>query len=222
MLEPIAGLTMVNSPVGLLAFRHDFEVDEQGEAHLKPGISISAADLKLLLMQVTGSESSGQFIENEVFYLGENVIGWRVPEQIRTMKFNVRGVKFSITCPMPALAIVGNGDRMIVCAIKDKIITGDTKCYYAPLMNFYADGTMCQGSVPKPTTHPKDKRDDWEAMIFSSYFSHISHNKLITGKDVSNESYIQLLQSLVGKRKFPARSLMSMNTTMKEFLRGIM
>lgn len=221
MLEPITGLTLVNSPVGLLAFRHDFEVDENGEPHLQPGVTISLGDLKSLLLQVTGEDVSGQFISHDIFFMGENLVGWRVPEQVRTIKFNVRGVKFSITCPMPAFAVVSNGDRIKVCAIKDQKITEETECYHAPLMNFFADGTMCQGSVPKPSTHPKDNRYAWESMIFSSYFSHISHKQLIAGKDVSNESYIHLLKSLVGKRKFPASALVSMRTTMKEFLRGM-
>jgi PRTRC genetic system protein B len=217
-LQPIINFSLMRTPVGLLTLRHEFAEDENGHPYLQAGQTVSLGDVKNVVDALHGEGADGKFIAPDVFYVSSTMIGWRVPGRIRTLKFNVRGITFNITAPMPSMVIIANENRFIVCAVDDGAITPDMPCYYAPLMNFYDDGTMCQGSVKKPDVSPLENQKVWEDMIFDSYFSHISHQSLISGKDVSNESYIALLKSLSNKKRFPKRSLKPMNMTIKEFV----
>lgn len=217
-LTPIINFSLMRTPVGLLALKHEFAEDEHGHPYLQAGQTVSLGDVKNVVDALHGEESGGQFIVPNVFYLSSTKIGWRVPAQVRTLKFNVRGITFNITAPMPNMVIIANDNDFKVCAVDDGAITPDARCYHVPLMNFYDQGHMCQGSVQKPMQSPLENQKVWEDMIFDSYFSHISHQSLISVKDVSNESYIALLKSISNKKRFPKRSLVSMGMTINEFV----
>lgn len=217
-LTPIINFSLMRTPVGVLTLRHEFAEDENGNSYLQAGQTVNLADVKNLVDTLHGEEVNGKFIAPDVFYVSSTTIGWRIPAQVRELKFNVRGITFSITAPMPNMVVIANDNSFKACAIADEAITPDTRCYFVPLMNFYEKGTMCQGSVAKPDVSPLVDQKAWEAMIFESYFSHISHQSLIKLDDVSNESYISFLKSLGNKKHFPKRALNPMNISIKEFV----
>jgi PRTRC genetic system protein B len=220
MLKPICNISLLQTPTGVLSLRHEMRETDQGVT-LTPGVAVNLSDVKVLVDTLYGQDVDGSFIDRDVFYMGSHVVGWVVPAKNWLLNFNVRGVKFSLNAPLPNIAIVCNGENFLACAVKERFVTGDTDCFHAPLMNFYANGGMCFGSVQKPTSSPKENRQVWEDVIFKSYFSHTSHSKVIKQKDTSNEGYITLFKSLSDKTAFPVGKLSPMGKKVSQLVQEL-
>ena len=96
--------------------------------------------------------------------------------------FDAQGV-----APVPALIWLAERDSLYVFAVKDsERPTPETELFQAPFFNVWARGQICIGSAQRPSESSASDPKAWEAMFWSSRFTHPNFkekNRLIDGID---------------------------------------
>lgn len=219
--KPILGLTFIESTEGLMMLKHQFEKADNGSYQLGAGVGVDELEALSMVKEigakvVKSEEISNGFINPKVFYSGDFTQGWLVKKHKRKLHFK-KGSEFSIEVTLPNIVFFTTSSKeMFVFAVNDDEITPSTKLFNCPLWNLYGNGTMCFGSVAKPSNY-KDV-SAWESCVFDAFNTH--SNNAQTLKGINNDmEYIKYLKGLKGK-KIPKNRLapVSEYTTVQDFL----
>ena len=121
----------------------------------------------------TSNVSSGILSEN-ILAIGLDYTVWWQKAGQRTYFFNTRqNPEMAAIAPAPSLIFAVKNKRLSLFAVKgNRRPTGKTKLYNAPLMNVYGDGTLCQGSMPLPSSSSVASAPEWEKSFWQSAFTH--------------------------------------------------
>src|SRR5574338_250207 len=106
----------------------------------------------------------------------------------------------------PGLVFVAREQSMWTYAVKgDARPDASTQLCHAPMMNTWADGKVCSGSMPLPDSTVAESVAAWEKSFWDSNFSHPNHPKPVNYKGGIHQFSMDLLD---GKfRKCPQRVL---------------
>jgi PRTRC genetic system protein B len=90
---------------------------------------------------------------------------------------------------------------------EDERPTADSIVFHSPILNVYADGTLCWGNIPKPGTLSVSAIPAFERAVFESWSTHPNHgqDQTVSGKG----GLISLWDDLAARRaaRFPVRRL---------------
>lgn len=173
------------------AARHEVRLGPKG-FELAPGVSLTPRNIKLLAQQANnGRKHEVEILPAHVLVASESLLAWWVPAGKRYMSFDIdmhgdlpgrkrlQGV--SAELPVPPLVFAIRRDRSaggsfegiyVYALLEDNRPVADTVLYRAPFLNVGHDGDICWGNGEKPRGKSVKDTAAWEAMFFSSVFSH--------------------------------------------------
>ncbi|RME43493.1 MAG: PRTRC system protein B [Chloroflexi bacterium] len=190
------------------------------ETYLGPGSLLSLDAVEEIASLLAGVPTTRELLPENVLLSRPTETAWYVPGRVRPMWFRTGNRTVSLTVPWPTLVFHARNDRLRVCALScNKRPAGDTPVHHAPLMNIYADGTLCLGNVT-PSSCGLSGMQGWEAAVFDSHFTHTNHDQALRPPHDGNEGHFRFWRRLGDRqaRTFPARSLVPRGQTLAQFL----
>lgn len=197
---------------------------------LAPGVTLTSKNLKLLAQQAhQGLKQDFEVIPANVLVANDSLLAWWMPEGVQLMSFDVsmhntpgksrlQGLTGKV--PTPALVFAIRRNRaaggafqgLYVYALeKNQRPTTETLLFRAPLLNVGENGDVCWGDGVKPSGKTVKDIPAWQALFFSSVFTHYNGSVPIVGKDP-----YAFIADLVetGAKTFPVKSLKPMKKSL--------
>lgn len=199
---------------------HPVECDDEGKSApvIRAGRPVGKDALKMVVDSLIESSRvrSGVLPDNILSIGAEFVVWWQRPGKQNYFFDCRRGPvekddfvsvgKRAGSAYAPGLVFVASKNRMMVFAVKGSERPGEsTQLYHAPLMNIYADGSVCTGSMPLPDSTMATSVVKWQEAFWASNFTHANHAKPVNYKGGIHAFSIDLLGDKF--RKFPERVL---------------
>lgn len=201
---------------------------------LAPGVTLTSKNLKLLAQQTQqGLKQDFEVIPSNVLVGNDSLLAWWMPEGVQLMSFDVsmhdhggksrlQGVTGKV--PTPALVFAMRRNRTaggaflglyIFALEKSERPTSETLLSRAPLLNVGEGGDVCWGDGVKPAGKTVKDIPAWQALFFSSVFTHYNGTVPIVGEDP-----YAFIADLMKKEatKFPTESLKPMKRTLGSML----
>lgn len=218
MIEPITCISIYkvkengySSDLNVITLKHPIEPNGNGGVSIGAGTPTELTKVVEALQALdTGKVSNAieGFVPKNVFYRLGAWTGWEVPARPALINFKSQ----SVMLPMPRLLLFSNGENLHVCAIKRRAqISPETKVFHAPLMNVYAAGNVCWGSVKKPTSPPDEiQMKAWETALLEGVSTHVNHNqtlKLDGVDEVDTATHTLFMLELAKQKQFPDKNL---------------
>lgn len=219
-----AAILLYGSSNGVTSFAtiHPVTTDGDNPPVIGAGSPMDEGVLKRLATELASTLNikSGILPSNVLSVSGDHIMWWSPPSR-KTYFFTTRksegtawignrhGQAFT-----PGLVFLVKGSSMRLFAVKGNERPKDsTPLFHAPLMNVYADGRLCTGSMAIPKTSMADSIAEWEKSFWESSFSHPNNSRAVNYKGGLHAFSIDLLD---GKfRKFPERFLRPMKLTLQ-------
>lgn len=195
---------------------HDVIV-ENGEPRLGTGVPASLAMLrhwqKLVAVGAGRSGNSArQLLPANMLQVSDERMTWWVPARRRAtflklapnwaQRFPRLAAAGTVTLPYPAMVLSATPRRLSIFALKaDQRPDGDTVLHHAPVLNMFADASLCWGSVKVPAWRGVDAIPAFEEAAFDSFGTHPNHGtELLFGGGL-----VALIDRLhrTGRRRFP-------------------
>lgn len=210
--KAVINWALISSQIGrspLLTY-HGIEGDSLKTARLRRGTPVDAAVAVSVLSKLADSTFGG-WVDDRMVYQGAAQMAWCIRGAVRRMHWRIGNKRLTLDVPWPNLVFVaGVGGRLTVHAYKGGQKPGpNTALFHAPLGNFYADGTMCWGSVERPAFSLR-AREAFEAAVFDTSFSHVNHERTLSAKEpVENEQFLAFWRDLHQRKvqRFPEKRL---------------
>jgi len=143
--------------------------NEVRDGTIMPGRPV---DINRLVRQLTtthdGAKPRVHLLHPNALVDQPGLLVWWVPEGERLLLFSKGGGR-KVWLP-PLLFMVREGRMSVFGLIYNERPMMIADLYFAPLMNCYADCSVCMGSMPAGTTV-----DEWEDSFFNSRFTHMHH-----------------------------------------------
>jgi PRTRC genetic system protein B len=188
---------------------------------LCPGSSLTNENVyKIAAMVANGMRHKVEILPANVLASTDDLLVWWMPAGLQHMDFDVSMGSSSV--PVPALVFMLRRSRassgaylgISVFALSDNARPGPlTKLFRAPLLNINEQGDVCWGSGVKPKGRAVSDIPAWQALFFSSVFTHFNGSSPIKGKDC----YGFIADLLEAKATtFPVESLIPTKTTLQK------
>ena len=209
-----------------LATLHTIEMVDSYTPKIKEGQLLSHERLMQLLNHMAGlsTESGLEMLPENVLAKTADVLVWYEKAQVRPMLFKVGNRPIKLNVPWPALIFKAEGDELSVAALRYTRRPKDNDpIHYAPLMNTYADHSVCTGTAVCPDTVEIDSIPAWNEVIFDTYFTHMNDEyvKRISSdtSETTTTSLMRFWKGLKGQTRFPVRALIQDDDlTVKEWI----
>ena len=167
--------------------------------------------------EALGKAAGPEILPPNVLVSHPDMLAWWVPEHSRTAYFalsrppeglKVLAERTSVRVPYPAHLFVATRRTLGVYALaKNERPTADTVLLCSPILNVFANGTLCWGNIPKPKTINVAAIAQYEAAVFDSWSTHPNPGQehSLKGKG----GLARLWDELAAKkaRRFPAHRL---------------
>ena len=143
--------------------------NEVRDGTIMPGRPV---DITRLVRQLTSSHDGAKqhvtLLHPRALVDQPGLLVWWAPDGMRPLMFSKGGAKHVW---LPPLLFMVRDQKMSVFGLSqnERPMTY-AELYFAPLMNCYANGSVCMGSMPAGTTV-----DEWEDSFFNSRFTHMHH-----------------------------------------------
>jgi len=158
---------------------------------------------------------------------------WYTPPLRRRMYIRAGKETLTLNVPWPALVFHVRNRKLAIAAIKGSRRPGEsTSLYHAPLMNIYANGNLCSGSIALPDTCRVTDFPVWEAAIFDTLFTHVNHPKTLRlantshrngtrSREITTAAHVRFWRDLhrTKTRRFPVSALVPMDCELDQFIR---
>jgi PRTRC genetic system protein B len=200
-----------------------------GGFELAPGVTLTSKNLKSLAQQAQqGLKQDFEVIPANVLVANDSLLAWWMPEGTQLMSFDVsmhdlagksrlQGVSGNVPTPALVFAMMRNRNAggafegLFVYALeKSERPTSETLLFRAPLLNVGEDGSVCWGDGVKPAGKTVKDIPSWQALFFSSVFTHYNG----TAPIVCDDPYAFIADLIDAKAKeFPAKALKPMKRT---------
>jgi PRTRC genetic system protein B len=138
----------------------------------------------------------------------------------------LEGSETALRVPLPGLILIRttNDDRnpqYHLFAVKRRPTALTTPLYHAPLPNIFSSGSICWGTVQRPTDRALKSTslaEDWMQLLGSSFGDHAVHGKSQSHPRDIREKWIALEASKA--RRYPTSDLIPLKRTLAEVLGG--
>jgi PRTRC genetic system protein B len=201
------------------ASMHDVE-QLDGKPLIGAGTPLTRAHLRQWT-EALGKAAAPEILPANVLVAHPDMLAWWVPEHSRTAYFAIsrppEGLKAlaertSVRVPYPAHVLVTTRRTLGVYALaKNERPTAETALLCSPILNVFANGTLCWGNIPKPKTINVAAIPEYEGAVFDSWSTHPTPGQehSLKGKG----GLVRLWDGLAaGKAKrFPAHRLQPFN-----------
>ncbi|MCB1821861.1 MAG: PRTRC system protein B, partial [Candidatus Competibacteraceae bacterium] len=163
-----------------------------------------------------------RFLPPTVLAHGEDFTAWWQPARIAPMWFLLQGQRYGFRVPWPPLLFLAVRHTLYCAALAQADRPdAETPLFHAPLMNIDAQGAVCLGTAEVPPDHAIHRCSEWEAAVYATNFSHVSHAQTLQIKGeqtVNSEQHFQFWQALHGRKRFPSTALAPMHRTLQGWL----
>ncbi len=223
-VQPLTALLLYQVEQRIIGTRHPLTATRQGQAVLGVGRPFTQRDVHDLLTLCAGQRPAAtlQWLPSHLLAHGEDFLVWYRPGAIRPVWFAFNGQRFGFRVPWPSLVFVAYRQTLSCAALaKSTRPEPDAALCHAPLMNIDAQGRVCLGTAEVPTDHALERCAAWEAAVYATNFSHVSHAQTLQIKGeqtVNSEQHFQFWQALHGQKRFPAHALAPMRRTLQGWL----
>ena len=179
---------------------------------------------RLLDVLSNTSQSSNHYLEPEILSHSTTQIAWYMPGAVRKMWFRVGNSVQSVRVPWPTLVFCARPRTLSIAALNTPARPrADAKLFHAPLMNVHANTQLCTGSSPLPEACSLSARNEYEAIVFDTNFSHVNHDrtlKLNDPKAVDTKHHLKFWREAHAAKLqvFPTKSLVALNLTLARWL----
>ena len=204
----------------MLVTRHAIHSNGQ----MAPGSLVTGESVEETLRQLNGQQRERKLLAPNVLLSLPDETLWYRPAQRRLMWFSRGKNKRALTVPWPALLFHTRSGGLRVAALRaaNRRPDENTRLYHVPLMNIYANGSLCLGNIAAPPCDLSGMAA-WEAAIYDTLFAHTNHDHTLhhagAVKDDNTAHYrfwYQLHQDEASR--FPIRALVPRNETLGDWL----
>ncbi|OAI25177.1 MULTISPECIES: PRTRC system protein B [Methylomonas] len=212
----------------VLASLHDLTYNDNQACVVGAGRLLDKADIEQVLRSMADlTPTSVELLPKSVVSISDRHIAWTVAAGVRPMLFKPAGSPLvNLMVPWPGLLLVANRhQRLAVAAFGTRgRVHEKTKLYAAPLMNVSSQGAVCSGSATLPNGCDIGDLPAWEAVMFSTAFTHIGNpNTLLIGSainPVDNQAHLAFWRNLANRNAaaFPKASLVEAGIGVKQFI----
>jgi PRTRC genetic system protein B len=199
--------------------RHQVLRDNAGTPSLGPAQPLTVSFVEDLTRSL-GGRTSAEILPDNILAKTDRMIAWWTPRRRRQMFYqnaekkaeDLNGRMF----PQPPLVWrAEDGELKIRALKKNQRPNSETKLAVAPFWNLSDDGTLCTGSMRRPTGSSVATMALWERGFYESAFTHANVGRLTRHQG----GFDGLWNGLAGKRKaFPADSLIQLPESLQEFV----
>jgi PRTRC genetic system protein B len=199
--------------------RHQVLRDNSGTPSLGPARSLTVSFVEDLTRSL-GGRTAAEILPDNILAKTDRMIAWWTPRQHRQMFYQNAEKKSEELngriFPQPALVWRAQDGELKIRALKqNQRPSAETKLAVAPFWNLSDDGTLCTGSMRRPTGSSAATVALWERGFYESAFTHANVGRLTRHPGGFNA----LWSGLAGKRKaFPADSLIELPETLQQFI----
>ncbi len=151
------------------------------------------------------------------------IVEYRPP--VKTGLF-LEGSETALRVPLPGLILIrttsdDRNPQYHLFAVKRRPTTLTTPLYHAPLPNVFGSGSICWGTVQRPTDRALKSTslaEDWMQLLGSSFGDHAVHGKSQSHPRDIRAKWIALEASKA--RRYPTSDLIPLKRTLAEVLGG--
>lgn len=143
-------------------------------------------------------------------------IGLWLPAGVRQLSWVTGKRTRRLAVPLPGLVFVGQGTQFWAWAAKARPGKESDPLFQAPLSNVNGAGLICHGDVEFPKAAPDKMAAAVAAFIYSNFNDHMDDSRVAKQEG----SLLAFLQTLEGKRSFPANRLRPAGLTAGQAMRG--
>lgn len=209
--------------------------ETDGKFELASGSPLTGDNLKkIAAMTSAGLRHKAEILPEHVLAVTDDLLVWWMPADQQLMHFDVsmggdaehrkrlQGVSGKVPVPALVFALKRGKQRghaycgISVFALADnKRPDASTKLFRAPLLNTNEEGSVCWGSGVKPKGSGVADIAAWQALFFSSVFTHYNGSSPIRGADC----YVLIAYLLESQAtEFPALRLKPLNYSLQHAL----
>jgi len=185
----------------------------QSHPIIKEGQLMSHQTITDVLSEMTGLQKQNplQISPENVLAQSDDSLVWYVQASFRPMLLKVNSRPLKINVPYPTLIFKVVGDELSVTASRFKRKPkADDNVYFAPLMNVYGTHKVCVGNADCPDSAEIENKEDWEQVMFSTYYTHTNHAHTLSSKDhkeITTAHLYSFWKKLKNKTTFPVKQL---------------
>ncbi|KAK0331665.1 hypothetical protein LTR94_028007, partial [Friedmanniomyces endolithicus] len=163
---------------------HHIEHDDDAGPRIAAGTPLTRAHLRQW-SEALGRAAAPELLPHNVLVAHQDLLAWWIPAEVRPAYFNLStplaglkalSTRTVVSVPYPAHLLVATKRSLGVYALReDERPTADSIVFHSPILNVYADGTLCWGNIPKPGTLSVSAIPDFERALFESWSTHPNH-----------------------------------------------
>lgn len=217
--------TNIQSMSHQFATLHDICLTEDNRPVIKEGQLMSHDSIISVLQDMVGmrKKKAMQMLPENVLAYSDDSLVWYVKGSIRPMLFKrgKRSVRMNVPYPTLLFKVVDNTLSVAASRYTRKPKATDT-LYHSPLMNVYSDTRVCTGSADCPDNADFESMQQWEAVIYATYFSHTNHDHTLRSRKrniTSTDALFAFWKALKGNNKFPVSRLNKLtDLTLEEWI----
>jgi PRTRC genetic system protein B len=218
----IATATMTGpEDTGAFITRHGVTAQEAGPPTLGPAQPLTMAFVESLVCSI-GGEARAEVLPEKVLAKTDRMLCWWTPPRQRQMFYNNAegkcGALNGKVFLQPALVWrVSDGGLSLRALTTNKRPQADTKLAVAPYWNMSDDGSVCTGTMRRPSAPSIATIEAWERGFYESEFTHANVGRTTRHK----EGFEALWSSIAGRRtRFPVDMLILLPQTLAQFVRN--
>jgi PRTRC genetic system protein B len=199
--------------------RHQVSRDNSETPSLGPARPLTVSFVEDLTRSL-GGRTAAEILPDNILAKTDRMIAWWTPRQHRQMFYqNVEKKSEDLNgriFPQPPLVWRAQDGELKIRALKqNQRPNAETKLAVAPFWNLSDNGTLCTGSMRRPTGSSVATVALWERGFYESAFTHANVGRLTRHAG----GFEGLWSGLAGKRTpFPADSLIELPETLQQFV----
>lgn len=195
---------------------HAVEHDDEGSPTIAAGTPLTRAHLRQWA-EALGRTAAPELLPTNMLVAHADMLVWWTPAQVRPGYFALSNpppdlrrlsARTVVPVPYPAHLFIATRSGLGLFALpKSERPAADTELRHSPILNVFADGRLCWGSVLRPSQLTMAAIPAFERAVFDSWSTHPNPGQdlTITGKG----GLVRLWDELAarGARRFPVRRL---------------
>lgn len=185
------------------------------------GFTLSAGRLfsqgdKARMLNILGDDLATEgWVNDRLLYLAGDTAIWYAPACVRDIVLDEQVMK---DVPYPGMVFVIDGAEFSCFAYKGKSRPRQqTNLYYAPLPNYYRDGTFCLGNTNPLRGTSLDAMNYWERFVYEANGTHLGTPGLVNGIKTW-EQMIALWSGVAGTKAFQSDLLKPTHRTVGDLV----
>ena len=206
---------------GAFTTRHTVTPQEAGPPTLGPGQPLTMAFVESLVRSI-GGEARAEVLPENVLVMTDRMLCWWTPPRQRQMFSNnaegkCRALNGKVFPQPPLVWRVSDGGLSLRALTTNKRPQADRKLAVAPYWNMSDDGSVCTGTMRRPSGLSISTIEAWEKGFYESEFTHANVGRTTRHK----KGFEALWNSIVGRRtRFPVDMLIPLPQTLAQFVRN--